>query len=88
LVLSVLSVLSRQVALRLEFVAQVVEGVRFAVCVGVERRPGGGDEVVQVVECAGEPSTETADLGVQVVCGFGRGDHLLFGAVAGSSPGR
>ena len=54
-----------EVALGVEFVAQVVQGIVLAVRVGAEGGPGGGDQVVQVGERAGEPGAEPADLGAQ-----------------------
>jgi hypothetical protein len=59
--------------LGVEFVAQVVQGVRLAVRVGAERGTAGCDQVVQVSQDAGETGAEPADLGVQardrVECG-------------------
>lgn len=57
--------LGRELAERVEFVAQVVQGVVLAVRVGAEGGPGGGDQVVQVGKGPGEPGTEPADLGNQ-----------------------
>ena len=59
------SVLGRQLALGFEFVAQVVEGVVFTVCMGAEGGPGRGDQVVQVGQGAGQAGAEPADLRVQ-----------------------
>ena len=55
--------LGRQLALGVEFVAQVVQGIGLAVRMGAERGPGGGDQVVKVGESAGQLGTEPADLG-------------------------
>jgi hypothetical protein len=71
-----LPVLGRKLALRVEFIAQVVQGVVLAVRVGAERGPGGSDEVVKVGERAGEPGTEPADLGAQARDGLKRRGEL------------
>ena len=49
-------VLGAELALCAEFVAEVVERVVLAVGVGAERGPGGGEQVVEVVERGGESS--------------------------------
>jgi hypothetical protein len=50
------------VALGLEFVTQVVKGVRLALSVSAERCLGGCDQVVEVRERQGEPAAEIAEL--------------------------
>ena len=58
-----LAVLGRKLALGFEFVAQVVQGVVLAVCLGAEGGPGRGDQVVQVGQGPGQAAAEPADLG-------------------------
>ena len=48
----------RELALGVEFVAQVVERVVLAVRVGAERGPGCGDQVVEVGQSAGQAGGE------------------------------
>ena len=52
-----------ELALGVEFVAQVVQRIGLAVRIGAEGGPGGCDEVVKVGERAGQPDAEPADLG-------------------------
>jgi hypothetical protein len=51
--------------LRVEFVAQVVQRIELAVRMGAEGGPGGGQQVVKVGECAGQPGADPTDLGAQ-----------------------
>jgi hypothetical protein len=55
----------RELALGVEFVAQVVQRIAFAVPLRAESRAGGCGEVAEVGECTGQAVAESADLGGQ-----------------------
>jgi len=50
------ALLGAEMALRGEFVAEVVEGVFLAVGVGAERGLGSGEQIVEVAQGGDEPS--------------------------------